>query len=608
MREQTSRMVKYNYEDFFGLNRNPFHLSPDPYFRISSQQSNDALASIAHAIRQRSGFVVLTGEVGTGKTLILRCLSELWKREEIRFAYFIGVRLSTVDLLSYISSELGIRVVEPTKGNLLRALHEFLRAQFEKGSTTVLIIDEAHLLRRSVLEEIGLLTNFETADQKLIQIVLVGQPELDKKLELVEMRSLKQRIAVRCRLEPLPEEEIRHYIEHRLELAGAGSEAATIFPNETVKAICRYSQGIPRLINSICHQTLMAACARQLRVVPVEIIQGVSSNLGLAPTALASEVISLPDYQHPTGQAERLAADQQESVHSDEVLNGSSSSQAFRHRLRPWLRLVFIIGVAVIVPSLLSTDFVASHRKSATLLRQFMSLGENVPAALVDTSLQRAGEDSSVQLDFGSGRAGVRRADVGNLRSPGAPEHASPRRKVVPDTLAKRVVESQPLPTAIGPPATGSTQPKTSNYGQGLVDTSAPAPSSAGANADSDLQTKPDMQTKETDPGTDLLSSPLTAPTPPVANTGSLLQPAKLVWSPPPSYPAVARMGNIGGPVIIDAVVDEKGEVGNMVVISGNPVLRATAIEGLRRWKYEPALLNGQPTKTHIRVRIDFKP
>ena len=175
---------------------------------IPSEQSREALASISDAIRLRKGFIVMTGEVGTGKTLVLRCLMERLEREEIPFAYFIGPRLSTVDFLSYIAFELGLTVAEPTKGNLLRALYVFLLGQFEKGLTTVLIIDEAHQMPRSVLEEIRLLTNFETAQQKLVQIVLVGQPELDRKLDTVELRSLKQRIAVRCHLEPLRAEDI----------------------------------------------------------------------------------------------------------------------------------------------------------------------------------------------------------------------------------------------------------------------------------------------------------------------------------------------------------------------------------------------------------------
>src|SRR5215468_2351708 len=236
------------YKEFFGLQTDPFQLSPDPFFMVSSDRSNDALTSISAAVGQRKGFVVMTGEVGTGKTLVLRCLFDLWEREHIPFAYFIGPRLSTVDFLSYINCELGIQVREPTKGNLLRALYTFFLSQYEKGLTTVLIIDEAHEMPRSVLEEVRLLTNFETAQQKLVQIVLVGQPELDKKLDSPELRSLKQRIAVRCRLEALRPEQIRNYIERRLEKAGAGTELAnSLFPVETIKAIYKYSSGLPRL-------------------------------------------------------------------------------------------------------------------------------------------------------------------------------------------------------------------------------------------------------------------------------------------------------------------------------------------------------------------------
>ena len=269
------------YEDFFGLDRSPFELSPDPFFMYSSGSSRNALATISWAVNERKGFAVMTGEVGTGKTLMLRCLFELWEREQIPFAYFIGPRLSTIDFLSYITFELGIEVTEPTKVNLLRALYRFLLNQFENGFTTVLVIDEAHQVSRSVLEEIRLLTNFETAQQKLVQILLVGQPELDKKLDSTEMRALRQRIAIRCHLEPLGKEETSHYIAHRLELAGAGSQAATIFPAETREAIYRHSQGIPRLVNTICDQALLAAYARQVRILPVEIVDEVASTFRL---------------------------------------------------------------------------------------------------------------------------------------------------------------------------------------------------------------------------------------------------------------------------------------------------------------------------------------
>ncbi len=273
------------YEEFFGLRSRPFELSPDPFFLFSSEKSKDALAAISYAISRRKGFVVMTGEVGTGKTLLLRCLFELWDREQLPFAYVIGPRLSTMDFLSYVTYELGLQVPEPTKGSLLRALYGLLLAQFEKGLTTILVIDEAHQVPRSVLEEIRLLANFETAQQKLIQVLLVGQPELDTKLDSPELRSLKQRIAIRCQLEPLGDVEIRQYIARRLLLAGADPAAGEIFPADTIRTVGWYSQGIPRLINSICDQAMMAAYARQVRSVPVDIIDEVATHFRLDPSA-----------------------------------------------------------------------------------------------------------------------------------------------------------------------------------------------------------------------------------------------------------------------------------------------------------------------------------
>jgi len=271
------------YNDFFGLNRNPFELSPDPSFMCSTEKSNEALASIMYATTNRKGFIVMTGDVGTGKTLVVRSLFEWWKSQGIAFANIFAPKLPVLDFLINATSDLGIKVTEFTKGNLLRAFYGFLVTQFQKGLTTVLVIDEAHQMPTPVLEEIRMLTNVETNQQKLVQVLLVGQPELDRKLDSFELRQLKQRIAIRCRLEPLTEQETRNYIQCRLNLAGANSQANTIFPVETVDVVHRYSRGIPRLINSVCDQALVAAYALQFRVVPVEIIEEVASRFRLDP-------------------------------------------------------------------------------------------------------------------------------------------------------------------------------------------------------------------------------------------------------------------------------------------------------------------------------------
>lgn len=272
------------YKKFFGLERNPFDLSPDPYFVFPTERTKEALAAVYYAVARRKGFVVVTGEVGTGKTLMVRCLLKLWKKQQVAFSNVFNPKLSTLDFLRFIAHDLGLQVSEPTKGNVLAALYEFLLAQAQKGSTTVLIVDEAHQLSMNALEEIRLLTNLETTQQKLVQIILVGQPELDRKLDSFDLRQLKQRVAVRCQLEPLSAQETGTYIERRLKLSGAGERAATIIPPETVELIYRYSQGVPRSINAICEQSLIAAFARATETIHPEIIEEVASYFRLRVT------------------------------------------------------------------------------------------------------------------------------------------------------------------------------------------------------------------------------------------------------------------------------------------------------------------------------------
>ena len=278
------------YKDFFGLKRSPFELSPDPYFVLPTAKIKDTLFSVYYAIAQRKGFVVLTGEVGTGKTLMVRCLLALLKRQQVRFCNVFNPRLSPLDFLRFVVHDLGIDVAESTKANLLQALYRFLLAQAEKGLTTVLVIDEAQQLPLSVLEEVRLLTNLETTQQKLLQIILVGQPELDAMLDSYELRQLKQRVAIRCRLQPLCESDVAVYVQRRLLLAGADGYPE-IFPPETISAIFRYSFGLPRIINSLCDHGLLAAYARRSKVVSVDMINEIAAYLRLQPkpTLLAPE-------------------------------------------------------------------------------------------------------------------------------------------------------------------------------------------------------------------------------------------------------------------------------------------------------------------------------
>lgn len=286
------------YKTFFNLTRNPFELTPDPTFLFSTQRHNEALAALYYGVRRHKGFVVLTGEVGTGKTLLLRCLLRLLKQsKDVAYAYLFNSRLSPTEFLQYVLSDFGLSASGKNKGELLLDLGHFVISRGSKKLTTVLIVDEAHHLPADILEEVRLLTNLETTEDKLLQIVLVGQPELDEKLDSVRLRQLKQRIALRARLDPLDINETKGYIERRLEIAGANSHGSALFSTQTIAAVYRHSRGFPRLINTICENALITAYARQMRGVTPDMIEGVAKEFRL-------DVVRSPEAEKTDGQDE----------------------------------------------------------------------------------------------------------------------------------------------------------------------------------------------------------------------------------------------------------------------------------------------------------------
>jgi general secretion pathway protein A len=233
--------------------------------------------------------------VGTGKTLLLRCLLQLLKQsDDVKYAYVFNGRLSPLEFLQYIAGDLGLPAAGKNKSELLLQLAGYVVARGEKKLTTVLVVDEAHHLSTDILEEIRLLTNLETADEKLLQILLVGQPELDEKLDSVELRQLKQRIALRSHLLALDLNETKGYIERRLQLAGSPNPSS-LFPQETVAAIHRHARGIPRLINTICENALIAAYARQAASVAPDIIEGIAKDFRLGVHTVPVETGKMPD-------------------------------------------------------------------------------------------------------------------------------------------------------------------------------------------------------------------------------------------------------------------------------------------------------------------------
>ena len=267
------------YNAFFGISENPFSLSPDPTFLYRSPQHEEALANLIYGVQSRKGFIVLTGEVGTGKTTMLECLREYLESQYIEYASLFNSRINPQQFFEMIAYDLDLRCDRTSKTEVLFALNSLLIQQANEGRTSVLIVDEAHNLDWDVLEEIRLLGNLENRRGKLLQIVLAGQPELDRKLDAPNLRQLKQRIVLRYNLKPFSEAEAAEYIVTRL--ARAGMENQKVFSAAVLSEIHRRSQGIPRLINGICDNCLLTAFAAEQHHVGLDTLEEVSNDMRL---------------------------------------------------------------------------------------------------------------------------------------------------------------------------------------------------------------------------------------------------------------------------------------------------------------------------------------
>jgi len=253
------------YQDFFGFRERPFQLLPNPDYLFLSKCHEEALGHLLYALSHGEGFVEISGEVGTGKTTLCRALLESLG-EEVEAAYIFHPKLNPLELLQAVTAEFGIASTAATTREMVEVIHRFLIARKEERKKVVLIIDEAQNLTVDVLEQVRLLSNLETATSKLIQIVLVGQPELNDLLDSRELRQLRQRVSLRCRLRPLTAAETRGYVLYRLSRA-AGEPRDDLFTAPALDRIYRYSRGIPRLVNIACDRALLLAYGEDLRTV-----------------------------------------------------------------------------------------------------------------------------------------------------------------------------------------------------------------------------------------------------------------------------------------------------------------------------------------------------
>ena len=288
------------YKAFFGFHQNPFNLSPDPEFLYRSPQHEEALANLIYGVRSRKGFIVLTGEVGTGKTTMLECLRDYLDAQRVEFAFVFNSRLTPKEFFEMIAYDFDLQCDRKSKTDVLFALNTLLLEQAERGRTAVLIVDESHNLDWEVLEEIRLLGNLENRQGKLLQIILAGQPELDRKLDAPNLRQLKQRIVLRCTLNPLTREETREYIESRLERVGMPDQK--IFSREMLDEIYVRSRGIPRLINAICDNLLVTAFALEQRTTDRDMLDEVCRDMRLEWPGSNRERRGRSRYDHPVGE------------------------------------------------------------------------------------------------------------------------------------------------------------------------------------------------------------------------------------------------------------------------------------------------------------------
>jgi general secretion pathway protein A len=259
------------YKKFFGLKENPFNVNPDPRYLFLTQHTQEAMACLTYGIQCRRGFILLTGEVGTGKTTLLNKLLGWLRRQRVATSFVFNSILDPSQFFDYMLADFGLNFDSRNKSQMLLRLNKWLLERYLVGGTAVLIVDEAQNLSPEVLEEIRLLTNLETSTDKLLQIILSGQPELETKLARPELRQLRQRITLRCQTQPLTIGETSQYINTRLRVAGANG--LPLFTPESVEAVHHYSEGIPRVINLLCEHGLVGAFAEQKNPVPVDIIQ-----------------------------------------------------------------------------------------------------------------------------------------------------------------------------------------------------------------------------------------------------------------------------------------------------------------------------------------------
>lgn len=274
------------YKEFFGLRANPFNVNPDPRYLFLTRHTEEALACLTYGIQSRKGFVLLTGEVGTGKTTLINKLLEWLRLQQVPTAFVFNSRMNVPQFMDYMMADFGIPCDSESKSQVLRQLNSWLLDRYRAGETAVLIVDEAQNLSDEVLEELRMMTNLETFTEKLLQVVLVGQPELEQKLKQPNLRQLRQRLTLRAKTHPLTLDETKAYVSQRLRIAGSNGQE--IFDPESLLAIHRFSSGIPRVVNLLCEHCLVSSFVDQQKLVTAKTVEAVARDFELGENTLST--------------------------------------------------------------------------------------------------------------------------------------------------------------------------------------------------------------------------------------------------------------------------------------------------------------------------------
>ncbi|MBF0478108.1 MAG: AAA family ATPase [Candidatus Omnitrophica bacterium] len=263
------------YLSFYGFKEMPFNMTPDSRYFFESPKHTEALSTLLYAVQVRKGFVVVTGDIGSGKTTVCRTFLNRLDQNAVKTALIVNTHISGKDLLITVLEELGVEIPSPnaSKSRLLSVLNAYLIEQLRHDVNVVLIIDEAQNLKSSVLEEVRMLSNLETESEKLVQIILMGQPELKQKLSVSRLEQLRQRVAVFYHLTPLAHDDMKKYIRHRLKIA-SGTDRE-YFTEEALDQICRFTRGVPRVINQVCDSALLSGYIYEKAMVDAPLMEEV---------------------------------------------------------------------------------------------------------------------------------------------------------------------------------------------------------------------------------------------------------------------------------------------------------------------------------------------